>query len=142
MAYLTLSQAIAEAMTTGVRAQVLVGVRQGTINTLLALRSGDSDCTLSVVSGSGYTLRETSIPNRSQSGPDRWDFPISVPILQDRYLLRLSLGPNSRDVPLAAAVQALVLATGWNQGCAEHLTEPLVPLLEFRCALAAVQPEE
>lgn len=135
---LTLSVAMNEARKLGVDARLLVGLYRCVETDLIAVTTGDSECRVELVDGEGARRGSAELSDRSQSGPERWDYSVKREQLVERWVLRLSCGEQVRDVPVLPAAQGLVHAHGWNDAAFDQLAEPLVDHHEFRRAVGAL----
>jgi hypothetical protein len=135
---LPVSEAIVIAERIGLTAQLLVGVARPPSEALLSLTTTDPESELCLLSGSRYSREEVPLLGRQQSGPDTWDFPLPMPFLSDRYLLRLSDGPQSHDIPLLPGVCAINHTHGWTDDTS-LVAVPVIADEAFTLALAALQ---
>lgn len=79
---------------------------------LLSLTTTDSDPMLTLLEGQ----RERLIDARQQSGPERWDYTLTVEESASEIGLRVHLGSRSELVPFLPVGVAYVSAFGWRDG--------------------------
>ena len=137
---LTLPDALRRAESLGVSAQLLIGLEPHAREFLIALRTTDEESSLHLIRRSPLGLDEVSLNRRSQSGPERWDHPVTLPTWRDRWVLRLERSGHTRDVPLLSAVQAILETHGWTDDTT-RLGEPIVSVSDFERALSELSTE-
>ena len=124
----------------GVSARVLVGVKPDVTELVVALRSTDAESTLHLIYRPPFGPNEIPLERRTQSGPERWDYPIALPTTRERYVLRLERAGKYRDVPLLSAVQAIVRTHGWTDDAA-LLGEPVLSAADLERAIAELSTD-
>lgn len=135
---LTVEQALAQARAEGLDARLMVCLRPAGRSYLLGVTSGDPETRVELITGHGRDRRVDELWERSQSGPDRWDYRLRLDEHREMWVVRLKRGEVIRDVPLQQASKAIVHAHGWSDAAFAKLAEPLVNYHEFRRAVGAL----
>jgi len=129
---LTVEQALAQARAEGLDARLLVCLRPAGRSYLLGVTSSDPEARVELITGHGRDRKVDELWERTQSGPDRWDYRLRLDERREIWVVRLARGEVIRDVPVMQASMALVRAHGWNDAAFGKLAEPLVDYHEFR----------
>lgn len=137
---LTLPDALRRAATLGISAQLLVGLELQPTELLIALRTTDEESSLHLIFRPPFGRNEIPLDRRSQSGPECWDYPVTLPTWCERYALRLERAEVTRDLPLLSGVQAILETHGWTADMTQ-LGEPLVSASDFERALSELSAE-
>jgi hypothetical protein len=103
---LTLVEAIDRARAEGFAVDVLAGFADHVNEILISLDTVDPDPTVSL--RLDRSQGDTLISERSQSGPERWEYPFSISEYHDRPFLRVSRGGRNVDVPVLPAILGIV----------------------------------
>lgn len=138
MTPLTVTDALREAAAAGVDARLMVCLRPRNRRYLVGVTTSDPEPRLELVVADGRARRVEELWDRTQSGPERWDYRMRLDELREVYVVRLQHGDQVREVPLLPAEQAVVHAHGWSDEAFAHFAEPLVERVAFRRALGEV----
>lgn len=103
---LTVLEAIDRARADGLATELLAGLARQAHELLVSLDTIDPDPTLSL--RQDHAKSETLLSERGQSGPERWEYPLSFSEYRDRFFLRIGGEEGSVDVPVLPAVFGIV----------------------------------
>ena len=140
----SISDAVARAAAKGATCTLVHRIVDAPVDLSVGISSRDPNTIVSVLEV--VSRREHVLHERSQSGPDEWDYPVALPPLRDSLALHLTLGGRTAFVTLASWQAASIATFGW-QDLPERVFPAYVRDEDFNAALASltipgVQPPE
>lgn len=110
-------EALREAAKHGVRAVLTVSLDAFDKSFLVSVNTVDPAAIVTIVETGRRERSEMFLSARSQSGPERWDYPAYIETQRERLVVELALDGVSEKVPCFNAALSILAHSGWpNEG--------------------------
>ena len=105
---------------------------------LVGLHTVDAGPSVSILSLDAPVRKNRILEQRSQVGPESWDYPLTLERSTSEMILRLEYEGRTDFVTLVPAELAAIAEFGWGDP-GESLFPPVVDRREFEAAVARVR---